>query len=50
MSTPPDVRNAREELDAIEAAKIARLKAKVNRYERKQHEKKQKEHKRKHRS
>ena len=44
MSTPPDVRKARIELAAAEAARIARMQETVNRYERKQHEKKKKHH------
>ena len=39
-STPWDVVKAREERDAIEAARFARLTAKIDRHERKQHERK----------
>ena len=39
-STPWDVVKAREERDAIEAAKLARLTAKIDRHERKKHERK----------
>ena len=47
MSTPPDVRKARTHLAEAEAARMARLQEKVDRYERKQHEKKKKHHRRK---
>ena len=39
-STPWDVVKAREERDALEAARMARLNAKIDRHERKKHEKK----------
>ena len=47
LSTPPDVRKARTHLAEAEAARMARLQEKVDRYERKQHEKKKKHHRRK---
>ena len=48
LSTPPNVRKARSDLAAVEAARVARLQETVARYERKQYEKKRKQHKKTH--
>ena len=47
-STPWDVLRAREERDVLEAAKMARLTARIDRHERKKHEKRQKKKKSSH--